>query len=92
MNLIKNNYLFTLTVLILMFYVLFSLYEIFNVGALYGDQRRLSYITSSGQYELDKTIQQLRFWYYFFIITCPTSTIILMLTLYYKYKPSKQNP
>lgn len=89
MNLIKNNYLFALILLLLVFYFLFSLLEIFNVGALYGDQRRLDNTTSSGLGGLDETVQQLRFWYYFFVITCPISAIALLFTLYYKLKPSK---
>lgn len=89
MNLIKNNYLFALIAMLLVFYFLFSLLEIFNVGALYGDQRRLDNITSSGQGGLDEIVQQLRFWYYFFVITCPISAIVLLLTFYYKVKPSK---
>lgn len=89
MNLIKNNYLFTLIALLLVFYFLLSLLEIFNIGTLYGDQRRLDNITSSGRGELDETVQQLRFWYYFFVITCPFSAIALLLTFYYKFKPSK---
>jgi uncharacterized membrane protein len=76
-----KNILKVISLLVLIFICLFSIFEIFNVGSLYKDQIETAGTYPNG-YTLDEWALELKITFYFFWCTAIVSPILFLYIIY----------